>query len=98
MGHESVTELFKERFAEANREEESLPTPVASALRPQTGAAIDDFALSEAKQRLADCAGRRSPEVGTAVVRNGHHKKRTVLTDIDPVSVRIPQANINSWV
>jgi len=89
MGHESITELFGERFAEADREEESLPTPVASALMSQTGAAIDVFVLAEVKQRLADCAGRRSPEGDPAVVRNGHHKERTVLTGAGPVSVRI---------
>jgi len=90
MGHESITELFEERFADAVREEESLPPPVAIALRQQTGAAIDDFALAALKQRSAECSGRRSPEGGPAVVRNGHHKERTVLTDVGPVSVRIP--------
>jgi len=91
MGHESITELFGERFADADREEESLPTPAVSALRSQTGAVIDDFVLAEVKQRLANCAGRRSPEGGPAVVRNSYHMERTVLTDIGPVSVRIPR-------
>jgi len=58
-----------------------LPTPVADALRSQTGAAIDDFVLAEVKQRLADCAVRRSPEVGPAVVRNGHRKERMAGDD-----------------
>jgi len=58
MGYESITELFGERFADADREEESLPMPVASASRPQISVAIDDFVLTEVKQRLADCAGR----------------------------------------
>jgi len=91
MGHESITELFGERFADADREEASLPTPVASALMSQTGAAIDDFVLAEVKQRLAECSGRKSPEGDPAVVRNGHHKVRTVLTGAGPVSVRIPR-------
>jgi len=91
MGHESITELFEERFADAHREKGSLPVPVASVLRSQTGAAIDDSVLAEVKQRLADCAGRMSPEGGPAVVRNGYHKERTVLTDVGPVSVRIPR-------
>jgi len=90
MRHESISELFEERFADADREEESLPAPVASALMSQTSTAIDDFALSDVEQRLADCAGRRFPEGGPAVARNGHHKKRTVVQDVDPVSVRIP--------
>jgi len=29
VGHESIAELFEERFAESDREEESLPTPAA---------------------------------------------------------------------
>jgi len=44
---------------------------VISALRSQTGAAIGDFVLAEVKERLADCAGRKSLEGGPAVVRNG---------------------------
>jgi len=76
MGHESITELFEERFADAVREEESLPTPVASALRTQTGAAIDDFALAALKQRSAECAAgglRRATlrSCATATTRNG---------------------------
>jgi len=68
-----------------------LPTPMASALRSQTGAAIDDFVLAEVKERLVDCAGQTAPEDDPAVVRNGHRKERTVLTDIGPVSVWIPR-------
>jgi len=47
--------------------------------------------MAEVKQRLAGCAGRRSPEGGPAVVRNGYHRERTMPTDVDPVSVRIPR-------
>jgi len=87
--HEFITELLEERFGDADRERESLPTSVVIALRSQTGAVIDDFVLSEVKQGPTDCSGRRYPESGTAVVRNGHRKERTALTDIGPDSAWI---------
>jgi len=88
MEHEPITELSEKRFADADLEQELLPTLVASTLRSQTGAAIVDLLLSEVMQRLDYCAGRAALEGGSAVVRNGYHKERTVLKDSDPVSVR----------
>jgi len=91
MGHESITKLFEERFAEADQQEAALPTPVCSALKAQIGSVIDDFVLAEVNHRLSECSARMTPEGGPAVVRNGYHKERTVLTDVGPVEVRIPR-------
>jgi len=91
MGHEHATKLYDERFTDAGQEEGALQTAVISALKAQICAAIDDFLLAEVTQRLADCAGRTSPDGGPAVVRNGYHNERTVLTDVGPITLRIPR-------
>jgi len=80
----------EERLADAGWEEE-LPTPMLSTLRAQISAAVDDPLPVEAKQRLDECSGRVSLAGSSAVVRNGHHKERTALMDVEPAALRIPR-------
>ena len=47
---------------------------------------------AEIQSHLADCAGVQTPEGNPAVVRNGYHRSRTILSSYGPVEVEVPRS------
>ncbi|WP_406499756.1 IS256 family transposase [Streptomyces sp. NBC_00846] len=70
----------------------------------ETGSLMDDIVRegarrmlaaaleAEVNQYIAELAGQRD-EAGRLVVRNGHHRERTVTTAAGPVAVKAPRVN-----
>jgi len=70
---------------------DAICDPLTDILRDGAHQLIQSAVEAELATFLARFADQRTPAGHAAVVRNGHHPKRSIQTGIGPVTVRIPK-------